>query len=74
MTTEWNFDYTGTEQPITLKPGRYKLECWGASGGETHSATSHSGGGYSVGELILRKETLLYVYVGQLGLDTSSTD
>ncbi|MBJ8640072.1 hypothetical protein F1218_19605, partial [Clostridioides difficile] len=41
---------------------------------ETHSATSHSGGGYSVGELILRKETLLYVYVGQLGLDTSSTD
>ncbi|HBG5676386.1 TPA: hypothetical protein KQJ32_003882, partial [Clostridioides difficile] len=40
----------------------------------THSATSHSGGGYSVGELILRKETLLYVYVGQLGLDTSSTD
>ncbi|ENZ9552205.1 glycine-rich protein [Clostridioides difficile] len=74
MATEWNFDYTGTEQPITLKPGRYKLECWGASGGETHSATSHSGGGYSVGELILRKETLLYVYVGQLGLDTSSTD
>ncbi|MBH8066328.1 glycine rich domain-containing protein, partial [Clostridioides difficile] len=44
MATEWNFDYTGTEQPITLKPGRYKLECWGASGGETHSATSHSGG------------------------------
>ncbi|MCC0693035.1 glycine rich domain-containing protein [Clostridioides sp. ZZV14-6387] len=74
MATEWNFNFKAEPQPITLKPGRYKLECWGASGGETHSAASHSGGGYSVGELILRKETLLYVYVGQLGLDTSSTD
>ncbi|MBG0220002.1 hypothetical protein I4O96_13170 [Clostridioides difficile] len=74
MATEWNFNFKAEPQPITLKAGRYKLECWGACGGETHSATSHSGGGYSVGELILRKETLLYVYVGQLGLDTSSTD
>ncbi|UWD47167.1 glycine rich domain-containing protein [Clostridioides difficile] len=73
MVTEWNFDYTGAEQSLIFKPGKYKLECWGASGGEMHSATSHSGGGYSVGELILRKETLLYVYVGQLGLDVSSS-
>ncbi|MCV2286018.1 glycine rich domain-containing protein [Clostridioides difficile] len=73
MQTVWDFDYTGTEQNVTLKPGKYKLECWGASGGETHSASSHSSGGYSVGELILRKKTLLYIYVGQLGLDVSSS-
>ncbi|EOY7326315.1 glycine-rich protein, partial [Clostridioides difficile] len=33
MQTEWNFDYTGAEQSVTLKPAKYKLECWGASGG-----------------------------------------
>ncbi|MDO0129483.1 hypothetical protein KLN18_00010 [Clostridioides difficile] len=73
MSTVYEFNYTGSEQSITLKPGKYKLECWGASGGEMHSASSHSSGGYSVGELILRKKTLLYIYVGQLGLDVSSS-
>ncbi|HEK8939543.1 TPA: hypothetical protein STY81_002963 [Clostridioides difficile] len=73
MATVYEFNYTGSEQSITLKPGKYKLECWGASGGEMHSASSHSSGGYSVGELILRKKTLLYIYVGQLGLDVSSS-
>ncbi|VIF89682.1 glycine rich protein [Clostridioides difficile] len=73
MATEWNFDYTGSEQSVTLKPGKYKLECWGASGGQAHSASSHSGGGYSVGELILKKETSLYIYVGQLGSDDYSS-
>ena len=28
-----NFDYTGAVQSVTLPKGTYKLECWGAQGG-----------------------------------------
>ncbi len=28
MATEWNFDFKAEAQPITLKAGKYKLECW----------------------------------------------
>ncbi|HCQ5967430.1 hypothetical protein LW316_10495 [Clostridioides difficile] len=70
MATEWNFDYTSTEQSVTLKPGKYKLECWGA-GANTIKKNDYdiypSYGGYSCGELILKKETILYIYVGQYG-------
>ncbi|MCP8370268.1 glycine rich domain-containing protein [Clostridioides difficile] len=70
MATEWNFDYTSTEQSVTLKPGKYKLECWGA-GASTIKENDYdiypSYGGYSCGELILKKETILYIYVGQYG-------
>ncbi len=66
MTTEWNFDYTSTEQSVTLKPGKYKLECWGAHG-KVWAGESQSNGGYSYGELTLKKETTLYVYTGATG-------
>ncbi|NJI81713.1 hypothetical protein GSQ54_14890 [Clostridioides difficile] len=68
MTTVYEFNCTGSEQSVTLKPGKYKLECWGARGGATGtpyaSGFYYGLGGYSCGELILRKETTLYVYVG----------
>ena len=32
-----NFDYTGSVQTATLAPGTYKLECWGAQGGNGSS-------------------------------------
>ncbi|HFL3205687.1 TPA: glycine-rich protein, partial [Clostridioides difficile] len=34
MATVYEFNYTGSEQSVTLKPGKYKLECWGACGGK----------------------------------------
>ncbi|MCC0716530.1 glycine rich domain-containing protein [Clostridioides sp. ES-S-0077-01] len=71
MQTEWNFNYTGKGQLVTLKPGKYKLECWGASGG-VYPATSFSSGalgGYVSGELLLNKTTTLHVYVGQSGYE-----
>ncbi|HBF6022490.1 TPA: hypothetical protein KOS16_003252, partial [Clostridioides difficile] len=58
MQTEWNFNYTGSMQAVSLLPGRYKLECWGASGGiaSSNSAfTSGALGGYAKGEITLRK-------------------
>lgn len=66
MQTEWNFDFKAEAQPITLKAGKYKLECWGAYG-RVWTGDSPSNGGYSYGELTLKKETTLYVYTGAAG-------
>ena len=74
-----NFDYTGSVQTATLTPGRYKLECWGAQGGnrsqDSASATvTGSGlGGYSIGTLTLTQLTTCYIYVGGQGGMSSST-
>ncbi|MCC0638293.1 glycine rich domain-containing protein [Clostridioides sp. ES-S-0001-02] len=68
MATVYEFNYTGSEQSVALKPGKYKFECYGARGGGVgtpHSSGFYSGkGGYSAGELILKQETTLYLYVG----------
>lgn len=67
MSTVTNYAYTGAKQTITLKPGRYKLECWGAQGGYRSSSSYGGLGGYSVGEISLEKQTTLHVYVGGSG-------
>lgn len=62
-----NFPYSGKVEQILLPAGQYKLECWGAQGGY-RSNTSYGGkGGYSVGTITLKKETVLYVYAGGAG-------
>ncbi|MCC0671530.1 hypothetical protein IC216_05995 [Clostridioides sp. ES-S-0145-01] len=66
MATVYEFNYTGSEQSVTLKPGKYKLECWGASGGGV-GYYNHGKGGYSSGELTLMKKTILYIYTGESG-------
>lgn len=74
-----NFNYTGAVQSITLPKGTYKLECWGAQGGnrsqDSASATvTGSGlGGYSIGILTLTQLTTCYIYVGGQGGMSSST-
>ena len=67
-----SFDFTGRVQSVKLGSGTYKLEVWGAEGGENQeqysngSYTGNSGkGGYSVGTLKLNTPTTLYVYVGE---------
>ena len=78
--TVFNFSYTGTVQEIELVPGTYKLQCWGAQGGEnpaysTYGITSQYGGkgGYSEGILTLTSPTTLYIFVGGQP-STSSTN
>ncbi|EOY7273212.1 glycine rich domain-containing protein [Clostridioides difficile] len=75
MQTEWNFDYTGAEQSVTLKPAKYKLECWGASGGAFGVDTWDvcAKGGYVKGEIIFKEKTLLYIYAGQSGYENPSS-
>lgn len=58
------FNYTGEVQSVTLAPGRYKLETWGAQGGIGYSNSVGAKGGYSVGIITLRQKTTMYIYVG----------
>ena len=50
------------------KTGNYKLEVWGAQGGNANTGTYRGGyGSYSVGVANLKAGTTLYVYVGGKG-------
>lgn len=66
--TVFNFDYTGNVQAFTAPiKGTYKIEAWGASGGDvTISDTTYQGGlgGYTSGTINLEKNQKLYIYVG----------
>lgn len=63
-----SFDYTGSEQTYTVKlDGKYKLEVWGAQGGSYNSEYYGGYGGYSVGTIELKKNQMIYVYVGGQG-------
>lgn len=69
-----DFDYTGGVQEVTLPKGTYKLQCWGAQGGNvtgTYAATG-SKGGYSEGVLTLTETTTLYIFVGGQGASSGN--
>lgn len=71
-----NFDYTGAVQSVTLPKGTYKLECWGAQGGDHFNYASQyrtTVGGYSVGTITLSKTTNIYIYVGGAGTYSSGS-
>jgi hypothetical protein len=45
-----NCSYSGTYKELTLPAGEYKLECWGAEGGQNSNSAHKPGkGGYSIG-------------------------
>ena len=78
---ETNFDYTGTEQIYTvLKSGYYKLETWGAQGGDvvpydsSYKTFIGGYGGYSKGEVYLNKGDALYINVGEHGKTIQGND
>lgn len=65
------FNYTGYSQEfVPSKSGAYKVELWGASGG--NAGTNLGGkGGYTSGNLNIESGKRLYVYVGGAGSSTS---
>ncbi len=66
----WEFDYTGSEQEfIVPRSGEYKIELWGASGYETDSIKGGSGA-YTAGNITLKRDSSLYLYVGETGITT----
>lgn len=64
----YTFSYTGEIQEWTApKAGIYKLETWGAQGGDATDGTNTARGGYgsySVGEVALTAGDKLYINVG----------
>ena len=67
--TEWTFDYTGAIQTFTAEDsGIYKLEVWGAQGGNVTGGSNRGGlGGYSQGEIPLAAHETIYIGVGGAG-------
>ena len=64
--TSWNFDYTGDVQEFVAPySGKYKLEVWGAQGGD--SAVSGGLGGYGYVEIALLKDEHIYITIGEKG-------
>lgn len=69
-----NCPYSGNKITLTLPAGTYKLQTWGAEGGENPNNQGTPGkGGYSEGTLTLTKETTVYLYVGGKGSYGTST-
>jgi hypothetical protein len=67
------FPYTGTIESIRLGTGKYKLEVWGANGGDGAAGVYEAGmggaGGYSVGIIQLASEEVLEILTGGRGSD-----
>lgn len=72
--TTHNYSYNGSYRSVTLPPGTYQFQVWGAQGGSngtnsSYGITAKSGGkgGYSVGQLTISQATGVRVYVGGQG-------
>lgn len=68
--TLYDYSYTGDEQVFTVSvSGTYKIELWGASGGNIDKYLGGKGG-YTAGKINLEKDNKLYIYVGGAGSDS----
>ena len=74
VNTSWDFGYTGNFQkanqvwsaPCT---GKYRLEVWGAQGGNINSEYKGSKGGYAKGEIVLNAGEVVYSTIGGQGVN-----
>ena len=72
--TVFNFDYTGSEQTFVAPvSGTYRLETWGAQGGNANENYLGGYGGHAAGEAFLAKDTALYINVGSEGSTCATT-
>ena len=72
-----SFDYTGENESIKLNcSGNYKLEAWGAKGGNAIKTATYykkgGNGGYASGTIHLESNTTLFIAVGGAGQNGSS--
>ena len=64
-----SFAYVGSPKAITLPPGEWLMECWGAKGGNALGGR----GAYAKGILALMQETEFFVYVGRQGYNQEAS-
>ena len=75
-----SFRFDGKPTSFSLLKGRYKLEVWGAKGGDSTGKRCNSSpvlgglGGYSSGILSLDENETVYVFIGGSGMTSNSTD
>ena len=62
--TTHNYDYSGSAKSLTLPPGSYKLQLWGAQGAACSDGYGGGKGGYAFGQLTLSNATAVQVRVG----------
>ena len=73
-TNDWRvYEYTGREQKISLNPGIYSIECWGASGASISDNVQGGNGSYVFGKIRIDSPRSFYAYVGQKGPKFVST-
>ena len=71
----WDFEYTGIGQEFIVPcDGTYKLEVWGASGGDADTTYVGGKGGYSIGNKSLTANDKIYINVGGVGGVCSGAD
>ena len=58
------YSYTGKTQAVELPAGKWKLEVWGAQGGNGNK-TNGGLGGYATGILTISSSTVIYITVGE---------
>jgi hypothetical protein len=76
----YTMNYTGSVQTLTLGPGSYSIQAWGANGADgtyyssmtPNNNISGGKGGYSTGTFSTATTTTLYIYVGGKGTNTLS--
>ncbi len=56
------YNYTGGVQSVVLPRGSYKLEAWGAQGGNDGKKGGH--GGYASGVFTITGDTTVYIVIG----------
>ncbi len=59
------YNYTGGVQSVVLPRGSYKLEAWGAQGGNDGKKGGH--GGYASGTYTITGDTTVYIVIGGAG-------
>lgn len=74
----WDYGYTGAYQTfIAPEDGLYRFEAWGAQGGAAeHSSTVYDNGGsggYVSGDIGLKKNQMIYIWVGNKPDATNGT-
>ena len=65
--TTHNYSYTGSANNVTLPPGTYQFQCWGAQGAACNDGFDGGKGGYSVGQLTIAEALAIQVRVGGQG-------
>ena len=73
LNNTYNFLFDDEAQEfIVPASGNYKIELWGASGGEGTNEGNKGKGAYTSGNIYLEKDTKLYIYTGGSGGETEN--